>query len=892
MASDTCISTVDCKLQKVILDKNMFGSIISLNRKITEILWNVSYLSNYVILHLLNNNKEMPNIDRSFFFALIYSITSSGQGKEKKLSDKIKQVIKHIQYAINDYKKLNYPKLDRQNCSDILEVIVKDNFIQNSILSVSTNFFDIQKSYICVQIIHHLNSENINLSKYSLMSLSSNICKFINGPSEDFNFKNIGLFFASKNHDDKKWTTLKKTLFKWKIKDKLKLIGKIIFLCYKNKNYIDEILNKINSGENKKIINKISNSVVKKNPHLFLKYLHNINKFYEKNKPKFISPINSLSKNKFNYNPDSRETNKVRPNKENNKKSFKKSKNDYNNSEDDFDEYKKCKKFMKCRNILPIRTGLPCFITLSAGDRMKNLIRHHLDKNDSYLTKIRSNYKPKNELENKILEDIKIIYNKTKLLLRDINSKNYIKNVGDLIISIKKLKNSLDYDLKNNANHKTKKLVLLNKHIKKYFKKLDDSTISNTINYLIDNWLFVENNCADKKFLLNTVADKDEWWRSFFVLEKQFNKLNIGYMLHKKFYNKDKNVFDILGNYITTDGYQLKVQFLKDSNNCASNLVALYNKNYNSIRCGQKCNTLNNRGIFDLNDASINKKELVGRIIKGCDPGVANVLSWTETKINKKLEVDENNMKNTDKKITNGEYHNSWFKGPYKVLEWKWRKEYDVNKIFEELSKYSLKTSDEKMVYKYLEILYQEENYTKIKNYKYDRRRQKWRYKRLLGKRSYIDKITNDLAYGIPIKKYGRERITYETNKKEPAIIMFGAANYKTSMRNYSAVPKKSILRVLAQKTLVFLTSEYNTTKNCFKCGDKVKSIENTCEKKIGDRFFKKWSKSNLRDVRYCTNNSCVTGDKLNRFYIGRDVNAANNILQNGLKYLSGESNL
>jgi hypothetical protein len=150
--------------------------------------------------------------------------------------------------------------------------------------------------------------------------------------------------------------------------------------------------------------------------------------------------------------------------------------------------------------------------------------------------------------------------------------------------------------------------------------------------------------------------------------------------------------------------------------------------------------------------------------------------------------------------------------------------------------------------------------------------------------------MTNDLAYGIPIKKYGRERITYEVNKKEPAIIMFGAANYKTSMRNYSAVPKKSILRVLAQKTLVFLTSEYNTTKNCFKCGNEVKSIENTCEKKVGDRFFEKWSKSNLRNVRYCENIRCVNGDKLNRFYIGRDVNAANNILQNGLRHLSGDA--
>ena len=68
-----------------------------------------------VILHLLNNNKEIPNIDRSFFFALIYSITSSGLGKERKLSDKIQQVIGYIKCAIDDYKKLNYPKLDRLN---------------------------------------------------------------------------------------------------------------------------------------------------------------------------------------------------------------------------------------------------------------------------------------------------------------------------------------------------------------------------------------------------------------------------------------------------------------------------------------------------------------------------------------------------------------------------------------------------------------------------------------------------------------------------------------------------------------------------------------------------------------------------------------------------------
>jgi len=121
--------------------------------------------------------------------------------------------------------------------------------------------------------------------------------------------------------------------------------------------------------------------------------------------------------------------------------------------------------------------------------------------------------------------------------------------------------------------------------------------------------------------------------------------------------------------------------------------------------------------------------------------------------------------------------------------------------------------------------------------------------------------------------------------KGNEALILFCAGCYKTSMRNYSAVPRKAILRVLAQKTVVLLVNENNTTKKCFKCKQDVKEILNIKEKKIKDRLYNKWSKSNLRNVRYCENKSCITGD-YDKFIIGRDTNASNNILINGFNKL------
>ena len=89
-------------------------------------------------------------------------------------------------------------------------------------------------------------------------------------------------------------------------------------------------------------------------------------------------------------------------------------------------------------------------------------------------------------------------------------------------------------------------------------------------------------------------------------------------------------------------------------------------------------------------------------------------------------------MKGTDQHITIGEYSSSWFKGPFRVLEELLRIKYGINKLFDKLSSVSLRTSNKNNIIKYLKILFKKGNddYKKMKKYKYDSSRQKWKYTR------------------------------------------------------------------------------------------------------------------------------------------------------------------
>lgn len=927
----TVLKTFDCKLSSVIVDGTLLPSITGMVHKITEILHVTSLASNYVVIHLLDNGKKLLPLDRTFFFAIIYAITTSKSNRP--INEKMQTVMDHIKTAINDFKtKTSPPNINRDACSDILEVIIHDNFIPNATLNVSENFFEVQKSFIFVHLFK-LVRENENINSRSILSLAQHVCSSINDPNKLFSFKKTGLVFSNNSPDDK-WSVLRKTMFSLPDETKTILIEKINELITDNRacvvNIMEEMITlnetyyqKKIAGEackpeaerteidEPKIVLKLTKGDIKTHPHLLLKYIYDINKFYNVNRPSINSCVRSnTASEQFRYTANKSDYNTKEKRYIKNKKPRKKKRSPEDveidrimkdldlEDENDFDILRKCKKHMKSKCLLPIRSGLPCFITLSRGHRLENFVRYHFNQNprkkseSGLKVKVRSIYVATDETEKGVLAKIIEIYGAAKNMLE--NGYGKIKQLAQLIRDLR----THMLDIMDEPTM-TQKLIDLKTYLSKNVK-LDNikmvetaNSIGSFMDYLIKHWLFVENK-VDKKTLDKLAKDKffkNDWWRILFRLEDQFKHFRMQYMFTKKFYHRSINVYNVLGNYITTDGYQVKLLLKKSKAAEAPNVSNLYEKNYAGIKVeGEedeyKVTELLDRGIYDVNDLEIDPSVLVGRVAKGVDPGIASVLTWTEVKIKDDSSIDVSDAKGTDKEVTNGEYQSSWFKGPFRVIEDQWREKHEVKEIINELGKYNTNNCELDSLSGYLKVLFEAVNYKKIKNYKYEPQRLKWKYKRLLGKRSYIDKITNSLAYGKVHKKYDRERKTYQIDRKKPAIIFFGGGCFKTAMKNYSAVPRKTIVRVLGQKTLVLITGEHCTTKKCFKCGHDLQEIKDKREKQVGGRIHKKWSSSDLRNVRYCENKCCVK-DGYDKFFVNRDVNASINILSNGLETLN-----
>jgi hypothetical protein len=943
LTDDNIITTLDCKIKNVAIDNHILSSVDSINCKITEILWNLSLCSNYVINNLLSDGYYIPEVDRTFFVAVLYSITTSSH--KGAISENTQNIMKYINNSINSYNKLKPPSLNRDNCSEILEVIIQDNFIQNIKLNVSENFYDTQKGYIIVNLSHMFG--NILNNKLSL-GLSGRICTYINKTTmKKFNFKDIGLFISKRKLSTGKWSALKKKLYSLSDKDKNNYKTQIQKILTINRKQIINILKLANElyeiSFNEQYVNNDSDSsdedededeeekvykqkasiykgMMKKYPHLFLQYLHNINKFYDKNK-KFSVTNTIINKKKFKYTANKldyknktgqKELKQLRfvrrrrklQRKNNKDKDINEILDIINSEDDDFDSYHRCKKLMKCKNLMPIRSGMQCFITISNGHRLTGLLNHYFKDNNKLVCRYR--YQTDDPFEKIMLTNIEQIDNIFKTILSCKKSNNFTKNIVNISKELYDLHGKLFTYLKNNKlkknDYKLLKLYTkINKHRYEIEKTLKDTHMNNSIiNSLIDimtfldnNWLFVEISLTKQElsYLRKEKKLKNNWWKLIFKLEDQYKQLSIKYMLTKKYHNRSIDVYNILGKYITTDSYQLKIQFMKSCTLSAANVSKLYDSGYTSIKCedGKQLTKLTDRGIYDITDVKIDPSELSGRVLKGVDPGIASVLTWTEFMTHNKLRINSNDsreidginkasFRHTDKEVTNGDYQSSWFKGPYRIIEKQWRAKYKVEDIFTKLSKFNLNSSNIKLIEGYLKVLYDCNNYKKILNYKHHKGRLKWKYKRLLGKRSYIDKITNSLAYGKIHKFYGNKRKTYDHNSKS-AIIFFGSAGFKTGMKNYSAVPRKSILRVLSQKAIVILTDEYNSTKNCFKCHNKLEEVEN----KEGNFNYERWTKSDLRNVRCCQTVSCNSSGIGSRFIINRDVNASINILYNGL---------
>ena len=254
--------------------------------------------------------------------------------------------------------------------------------------------------------------------------------------------------------------------------------------------------------------------------------MFDINKFYENNLPEKIIK-NDFQNKVFKYTaikteyPDKKKLKKsikIKP-----KMNFQKQNNELEkNSEDLSDnepfDYNYYKKYMKCRNILPLRTGLPCFITILNGDRLKNLINNHFLTNKTF--KIKYIYETKNESEKKCLQCIKNIDGLLIHLLKCKEKSSYEINKKKLLIELENL-----YKMMTKIKKTTIKLTNLYSVLKKNIKIISNTKIKNfnkilgkIIDHFLDNWLFVEKIINSPKISKPTELMNNRWWKIIFNL--------------------------------------------------------------------------------------------------------------------------------------------------------------------------------------------------------------------------------------------------------------------------------------------------------------------------------------------------------------------------------------
>lgn len=67
-------------------------------------------------------------------------------------------------------------------------------------------------------------------------------------------------------------------------------------------------------------------------------------------------------------------------------------------------------------------------------------------------------------------------------------------------------------------------------------------------------------------------------------------------------------------------------------------------------------------------------------------------------------------------------------------------------------------------------------------------------------------------------------------------VVVFGDGSFPAAHRRHQAVPRKSLLRMLADRSVVLLLDEYNTSKLCPCCGEELRDVEGGAKGKKGER--------------------------------------------------------
>lgn len=226
-----------------------------------------------------------------------------------------------------------------------------------------------------------------------------------------------------------------------------------------------------------------------------------------------------------------------------------------------------------------------------------------------------------------------------------------------------------------------------------------------------------------------------------------------------------------------------------------------------------------------------------GHRVIGLDPGRCNLLYGIE-------KTDDGNIKKYQLKRSQY-YTESGMKRA--VLKTKsWEKEIEQEELI--YRQVSLKTTS---VAKYTEFLTNYKSiYTKLWGYKTLKKWGRSRFRVYRLKRKCLDKFFQSMC------KKGEQRPT----------IAYGAAKFNPTNKNELSAPTTYLSRKCSRYYITVMVDEYNTTKMCNGCGNRLHGVKYPITTTEGKRSYRE-----VRGLKWCSSTRC-------RNFLNRDKNAALNI--------------
>ena len=362
-----------------------------------------------------------------------------------------------------------------------------------------------------------------------------------------------------------------------------------------------------------------------------------------------------------------------------------------------------------------------------------------------------------------------------------------------------------------------------------------------------------------------------------------------------------------VGSTVRTDGVQLKIML----NRPTGPSEMLVERGYSGLNASESEQIeLESRGVYLLDKInSISSEDAIARGVIGLDPGRRDLYASVRSLL-------PGQTRHISRKMSNDQYKHLQNVDRVKRTDMTWRKRTDVMDYVD--SRPSIKTSSYDSLSERIRDRLNAETSEKMWTYQMRRSRRTQRFSQLLSNKSLQDRIADAIVEHrllVPRRRRGVNGRSTRPDKKQVAreipsrpqgllpIVAFGGGQFAAGGSGLRAVPRKLLVRKIAERTVCVIVDEHNTSQMCSHCGNKLKNPDprpRDCETGACIGPHRSFTQQQKRRLRQCQSEACrvlhgesnvctSSNSKTTHFRLwNRDVNAAINMLQLALNRIQG----